>query len=333
MLQPKHFTLLTTSLLAAACAAPADEFRAALPSESDVTVEVPEQTSQSTNGLARQPIVGEPAEFYTNTYYEARNINDFGRFVVDLVETITSYPATAVTEDAAVWGPFSEPREPNEFRLTVERHDAPALHYTWALEGRPKSATDFTGLAGGDFEPSEVADQGRGWFVVDFEAIRALDPSEDGRGQIAYAFDKGPNGVAVRMLVQSFDDQGDVVHGGYAFGQSITGEGYVIFAFPSDIHEDDPTKPAPEDLLIRSQWTASGAGRADVVARNGDLGPQTVYVAQCWDDTFVSTFELFTLDGTILGAQGDPSTCELEEETPEALPTVEDVANPFEGGR
>ena len=56
MLHPKHIALLTSCSLAAACAAPADEYRAALPTESDVTVEVPEQTSQSQSGLSRQAI-------------------------------------------------------------------------------------------------------------------------------------------------------------------------------------------------------------------------------------------------------------------------------------
>ena len=329
----KTLTLITTSLAFAACAQPADEFRAALPTKADVTVEVPESTSQSSNGIYRQAIVGEPAEFYTNTYYESRKINAFGKFVVDLVETVTSYPATTVTEDAATWGPFADELEPNEFQLHVQRIEDPSTHYRWALEGRPKSATDWTGLAGGDFEPYADPDTGRGWFVVDFDAIHSLDPTEDGAGRIAYAFDKTTEDVSVRVLFQAIDPSTQAeVQTAYAFGQDDTGAGFVIFAFPTDIHEDDPTKPAAEDLLIRTQWSASGAGRADVVAKNGDLGTQTVYGAQCWDTSFVSTFELFTLDGTILGASGDPETCQLEEAQPEALPEASAVENPFEGG-
>lgn len=315
-----------------ACAAPADEFRAALPHTEDVTVQLPEQTAESQSGLQRQALVGEPAEYYLNTYYESRKINGFGRFVVELVETITAYPATTLTESSATWGPFSEAREPNEFQLLVERQDSPSLHYTWALMGRAKSATDWTGLAGGAFEPHAVPEQGRGWFVVDFEAISTLDPTEDGRGQIAYAFEKNDEGLAVRVLFQGFDDNNQVAHAAYVFGERPSGEGFVMFAFPADINDDDPTKPAAEDLLIRTQWNAAGAGRADIVATHGDLADQTVYGAQCWDDTFVSTFELFTLDGQVLGAQGDPETCRVVEAAPEALPEASEFTSPFEAG-
>lgn len=323
--------LTLSSMIFAACGAPADEYRAALPKTQDVTVQYPEQTAQSQNGLSRQALVGEPAEFYLNAYYESRKINGFGRFVVQLVETITAYPATTLTESSATWGPFSEDREPNEFQLHVQREEAPSVHYTWALEGRAKSATDWTGLAGGAFEPETTPDEGRGWFVVDFNAIKTLDPTEDGQGQIAYAFEKNAEGVAVQVLFQGVGEGGDTVNAAYVFGQRAAGEGFVMFAFPGDIHEGDPSQPALEDLLIRTQWDASGAGRADIIATQGDLADQTVYGAQCWDDSFLSTFELFTLDGSVLGAEGDPETCRINESAPEALPDAEDLSSPFEG--
>ncbi len=334
MMSTKTILGLTfSSMIFVACGGPADEFRAALPGKSDVTVSYPEQTAQSEAGLKHQAIVGEPADFYLNTYYESRKINGFGHFVVTLVETITAYPATTLTENSATWGPFSEDREPNEFQLHVERQDSDTLHYTWALEGRPKSSNDWTGMAGGAFEPSSVPDQGRGWFVVDFEAIRTLDPTEDGAGQIAYAFDKNADGLNVQVLFQAVDAQGNHAQAAYVFGERTTGEGFVMFALPADIHENDEiSMPAAEDLVIRTQWTASGAGRADVVATNGDLGEQTVYGAQCWDDTFVSTFELFTLDGTVLAAEGDPETCDLGEAGPANLPEPSDITNPFGPG-
>lgn len=325
-------TLFTATTLAA-CGAPADEFRSALPQRGDVTVDVPAQTAGSAQGLRRQSLVGEPAEFYSHTYYESRRLNGFGAFVVGLVETITDYPATTVDADRATWGPFSEDREPNEFRLTVERKDAPSLHYAWALEGRPKSVADWTGLAGGHFAPTEVEDQGRGWFVVDFDAVHSLDPSEDGRGRMAYAFDKDGAGVTVQALFQGVDAAGAPVHAAYAFGQKTSGEGWVLFAFPADIHDGDPALAAPENLLIRAQWSASGAGRADVIATEGDTGEEAVYAAQCWDDTFVSTFEVYAQGETNVAAAGDPDSCRLPEAMPDALPEADALTDPFEAPR
>ena len=319
---------LPLALAVTACQGPADEFRQALPQRSEVTVAFPQDTGQSSQGLTRQALVGEPADLYTMTYYEARKINGFGAFVVDLLETITAYPPTVLDATTATWGPFSEPREPNEFRLVVERRDAPALHYLWRLEGHPKSVADYTVFAGGAFEPAPVADQGRGWFVVSFEQLRSIDPSEDGRGQIAYAFAKDDEGLAVQVLFQGPDDDGVDSTVGYWFGERASGEGFVSFAFPDDI-DDDPTKPAREDLLLLSRWSASGAGRADVVATHGDLGSQVAYGAQCWDDTFVSTFEALVLDGQILDAQGDPASCRLGEARPESLPDANSLANPY----
>lgn len=322
-------TTLPLTLAFTACQRPGDEFREALPHRSDVTVAFPEDAAQSSQGLSRQALVGEPAEYYTTTYYEARKINGFGAFVVNLVETITAYPPTTLDADVATWGPFSDDREPNEFRLTVERRDAPSLHYLWYLEGRPKSATDYTGLAGGAFEPSAVPDQGRGWFGVSFDNIRTLDPTEDGAGQIAYAFAKDDEGLAVQVVFQGLDATGAVATAGYLFGQRTTGEGFVSFAFPGDINDGDPTMPAQEDILLLSRWTASGAGRADIIATNGDLGTQALYGAQCWNDTFVSTFEAIVLDENILNAQGDPTSCRLGELQPESLPDAESLVNPY----
>jgi hypothetical protein len=320
---------LPTTLALAACQGPADEFRQALPQREEVTVAFPETTQQSAQGLQRQALVGAPADFYTSTYYEARKINGFGAFVVDLVETIAAYPPTTLDGATATWGWFSEAREPNEFRLVVARVEAPALHYRWRLEGRPKSGDAGLALAAGAFEPDADPELGRGWFVVRFESIRQLNPAEDGRGQVAYAFAKDEDGVAVQVLFQGPDEAGLDTTAAYAFGQRNSGEGFVTFAFPGDIHEGDPAQSAREDLLLLSRWGADGAGRADVVATRGDLGAQTLYGAQCWDERFISTFEAFVQDGTILGAQGDPATCRLEEARPEALPSAEALANPY----
>lgn len=314
----KRITLLPLAAVWA-CQSPADEYRAALPDKETLQVEVPAQQNQS---LTRSALVGGPADLYSHTYYAARDVNLLGRLVVDLVTTIADYPPTAVELNRAVWGPFSEAREPNEFQLVVEKMEADPVYYIWAISGRPKSAEAFTTLAAGAFEPDELEDYGRGWFELDFEAIRTLDPSEGARGTIRYAFAKSERGVAVKAYFA-----GPEGHAAYQYGEKSEGEGYIMFAVPGNIH-DEAELSAPENLLILTRWRPDGAGRADVVATEGDLEGK-VYGVQCWDDRFVATFEAYTLDGEVLASDGDLAGCVLAEPQAADLPEEAELVSPY----
>lgn len=313
--------------LAFACQPPADEYRNALPDRETIEVDVPAaETTARGLGSRSSAIVGEPADLYTSTYYQARDLNVLGKFVVELVETIASFPPTDLTETSAVWGPFSEEREPNEFKLTIEKDDVDARLYAWAIEGRHKSAKDFVTLAHGSFEP-DGDDYGRGWFVLDVDQIHALDPSEGGRGRVGYAFEKNAEGVSVRVHLAGENERGERIEAGYAYGESVSGEGFILFGIPLDVHEG----PALEDVIIRTRWTRSGAGRADVIASGGDIGSDVYQGSQCWGDNFVSSYEHILLNGDVIANDGDFKTCVLDEaEKPRAdeLPTAADVEDP-----
>lgn len=321
-------------LLATACARPADEFRSALPDREVVEVDFPEEESTSRGLIASQSqaVVGGPATYYTQTYYESRKINAFGKFMIDILEAVTAYPPTELAENRAVWGPFSEDDEPNEFRLVVEEVEADVRHYRWALQGRHKSVEDFTDIAGGTLEPDDTnTDYGRGWFVVSFENIRELDPSEDGRGTIAYAFVKNAEGVQVRVLFEGPNDGGtEIARGAYAYGKDIAGAGFVTFLLHGDMDEGEAGKEALESLVIHSRWGATNVGRADVVATGGDLGRTVMHVSQCWDTRFTSTYERGAIDGATVVEDGDVTTCQIpdaqlpdETELPSSMNEIE----------
>ncbi len=321
---------LPVSLAFVACQPPADEYRNALPDRDTIEVDVPAQeTTAQGLGSKSSAIVGEPADLYTSTYYQARDLNVFGKFVVDLVETIASFPATELTETKAVWGPFSEEREPNEFKLTIEKDDVVATRFAWAIEGRHKSEADFITLARGSFEPTEE-DYGNGWFVLDFDTIRTLDPSEGGRGRVGYAFEKDAEGVSVRVHFAGTTDRGERIEAGYAYGESISGEGFILFGLPLNVHEG----PALEDVIIRTRWIPSGAGRADVIASGGDIGDDVFEGSQCWGDNFVSSYEHFLVNRDTVANDGEVKTCVLEQAAPPRageLPTADDVEDPNGG--
>ncbi len=324
----KTWTLPLATLFLVACQPPADEYRNALPDRETIEVDVPAQDSTASGlGSKTSALVGEPADLYTNTYYTARDINVLGKFVVDLVETIASYPATTLDETSATWGPFSEEREPNEFKLTIRKDADVATRYEWAIEGRHKSEKEFITLARGAFEPDEDPDFGRGWFVLDFEAIRSLDPSENEAGRVAYAFEKNAEGVSVRVHFAATTDAGERLEAGYAYGEDKSGAGFILFSTPIDVHEG----PALEDVIIRTRWTPSGAGRADVIASGGDIGDDVFEGSQCWGDDFVSSYEQFSVNREVIANDGEAKTCVLDVAAPpraDELPTADDVEDP-----
>lgn len=320
----------------AACEKPTSEYIDALPNRQVATIQLPEegQTTQGLIGQTRSGLVGAPADMYTNTYYQARNLNGLAVFVVNLLETITAYPATTVTDHSAVWGPFGDAQEPNQWVLAVERKtEAAETHYEWYIAGKHRSAPDsaYVAIAAGAFAPSTTPDQGRGWFAIDFDLIRTLNPTESGKGRIAYAYDKNDLGVHVLAFFEGPDAMNAVTTAAYAYGESTLGEHYVVFAFQGDIDDGRDGRTQKEDVLIRSRWN-EGPGRADVLAVHGDLGNDVAQASQCWDGSFVSTFEVMTVNGQVLATGGDAATCAFSSaEVPDEgqLPSAEEVESPF----
>ena len=333
-----HGLLLLAGGVLAACGgtdnASDEAFRAAVPSVDVLTVTVP-ATAQMIQGLStgetgthQAALVGEPAEFHVSTYAQARAINAFGQAVGEILDAIIEAPPTLVAEDSAVWGPFRGEGEPVEVRLSVLARSEPELHYVWQLEGRRESGDDFVGLAAGAFRPDGTEDDklGEGWFAVDFDQLRALDPSEEGRGQVLYAYARNEDGVAVRMFAKNGDEEA-----AYAFGVDNDGFGYVLFFGTDDVHNGEDGQTAEENLVVRARWTPSGPGRADVLAAGGDLGASFVQVSQCWDDTFVSRYESFSINGAVVVEQGDSATCAFDGSWPaqDDLPDENDLLSPF----
>lgn len=337
----KHLGRLSALLLPAAiaisgCERPESELIAALPDRETMILDV-EGNGQSGQGLsigqARQNLVGSPAEWYTNTYYAARDLNVLAGFVVTLLEEITKWPSTSFDQTSAVWGPFSDKNDPNEFKLEIKKLEEASLHYEWSIQGKHKSQGDdgYLALAAGAFEPGKE-DQGRGWFVIDFDHISALDPTEKGGGRIAYALQKNDDGTLVLAHFKGPDQDGNTIEASYAYGEDHNDAGFIVFRLPIDIDEGKDGKVAVEDVLIRTRFT-TGGGRSDIFAVKGDLGEEIVIGSQCWDKTFVSTFEQFKLGTAVIAADGDESSCNfVEAETPDptkALPDADEVESPY----
>jgi hypothetical protein len=200
---------------------------------------------------------------------------------------------------------MSDPGEPSEYRLLVERSQ-PGI-YDWAMQGRHKggSESDFATLAAGRFEP-KLGPYGDGAFAIDFDAIRALNPTENSRGKIAYVFGRNQDGVLVAAEAELTDASGATEHAKYAFGQATQGEGFITFVMPANIDGH----PADENLIIKTRWLPGGAGRADALATGGDLTGEA-HASQCWNGSFISTYEAVSMNGGA-ATNGDPASCALQ---------------------
>jgi hypothetical protein len=322
--------LVCTTLGLVACD-PGAEYRAALPDRDTVTLGYPERAGTSESGLARRALVGERSDLYTQTYYAAKELNGFGKLVVDVLEAITAYPPTKYDESSASWGPFSEPREPNEWQLTVRKVEE---RYDWRLEGRPKGVKDFVAFGHGTFAPEEKgAELGEGWFTIDFDALKKLNPAEDAQGVVGYAFEKTSEHVNVRVRFHGPNEDGTIVDAAYAFDEDRQGNGSVIFAYPGDLDEGQDGKRALEDVTVRTRWLSDGSGRADIQVVGGDLGDGSALGVQCWGTDFVSSYEhIESSKQELIASAGKAETCSITDAAPiskETLPEETDVTNPY----
>jgi hypothetical protein len=271
-------TVLGVSL--GACVQPSDGPHAiarVLPRADDVKIQLPE--SAASNAFA----VGDIATWYVATRDVTRTLNGGTAYVLVLVHTIVLFPPTSHDGDTYVWGPHHEPLDPAEWRLSVtELADGT---YDWKLDGRNLTVANaaFETLIGGN-----ANGDGTGDFTLDFDAAERVNPIDnDGKGVVTVDYD-----IVARRLDMNIDSVEDVngiqtpVHFDYAYAENADRSGDMIFTILADT--DDPGA-LEEEATLRSRWLATGAGRADIRLRNGDLDVE-VTASECWSSMFRRTY-------------------------------------------
>lgn len=313
------------------------ELLQALPDRQSLTVSMPGSNTSGHGlspgtGTTERGVVGQPADLYTNGYAISQSLNGIAGFLVNLLDGITAHPPTAASSTIALWGPFSKPLEPNEFALAIVKKADPAkLHYDWLLQGKPKGIQAWSLIAGGSFEPGAGHGLGQGWFLIDFDASRRLDPTQNPTGHILYALAKSEQGVLVQALIQSTATTTTATTSAYRYGADPSGAGFMEFLFKGDVDNGKNGRTKVEDVLLRTRWEATGPGLAHATVTHGDLGSSVAEVVQCWDGRFVSTFEAFSIDGGTPTTGGDVKTCAIPLDAPPELtdlPTLDKVTNP-----
>lgn len=318
-------------------------FSDALPSDKQVQINL---QGEDDSGQALVDDETQRAGLYDLTFGVTRGINGLAVGLLQLTRTIIELPPTErVDDDHAVWGP-NEPKglERLQFKATAERVAENEYHFV--LMARPKASdddADFREIYELHYFNSGI-DLGHGTILIDRDKHAEIDPTDpdlcdSGSALISFANDGEDSMKVVDVDFSQLDRSGcgdNARMGKYHYAEAEDGAGDFIFSAIGNIHEgaEAESKPLEETMTIRSQWTAQGAGRADVIVSDGEIpadqaacqdasceGLTSVTATQCWDENFISRYENTSpevLQGEILPGRdsngelnptGDVSAC------------------------
>jgi hypothetical protein len=302
--------ILAAASLLAACGPNADEFRAASPSRQGVDIKTPSNGQALTSsdvGISQQALLGQLAPWYVATLGATRAINGATAWVLGTCEQIVSFDPTTLTDNQAVWGPWTEPLSPDTFKFTVTKNADGTFDY--ALEGKPKTAADsaYVKIISGHHEPTAAKNIGKGTFTVDWDAAHTLGGLHTDVGNAVFTYERNAHldvtvGVAFHQVWDT-DNLPQRIDAAYAFSQIAGGDGSFEFAKLSDWAGLPNSQPGNlERFSIKSRWTFSGAGRSDVKGSGGDLA-QDVTLSECWGNSFLEVYYTDSLGFTQTAGQ------------------------------
>lgn len=304
-----HIALACLALAANACTLEKTddvaEYREALPQADSVAVAGPEAAAHGSRTNSRvegshtgllgvgTPGNADVAKWYAFTRGVRDGVNVVTRDVLAGVWLIVHSKPTAVSEDHAEWGPYTDALEPVSYRFRVER--VAAAEYDYTLEGRPKASTsdaDYRAVLRGKGFGRRDARHGDGTFTIDLDAARALDPSQhqSDSGTVTITHDLPANigrelGALPRTINADVTPKGEL----WVRIQSRANADFTG-ALDVDAHADTDDSKATllEDISVQSRWRADGAGRADISVVGGDLPVSIplVTATECWGSDF-----------------------------------------------
>jgi len=299
--------LLALAVLAlTACGLPignADDFREASPSRQGIDIKVPAngQALESDEvGQIQQGLLGEQAAWYKTTRTVTVVVNTATAAILKLCESIVSYEPTTVTDDTAVWGPWTDSLSPNTYKFTVTKV---ANGYDYVLEGKGKTEDDsaFRKLLTGHHEPGATKKQGKGTFSVDWNKAAELPEHGNEIGSADFTYERNAQmdvtvGVKFNQVADN-DHPGKKVDARYAFAKKSGADGSFEFIVING---------KAESFAVKSRWQDGGAGRSDVNAKTA-TGAVLGTIAECWGATFLETYYAESWNPNAL--QGKESDC------------------------
>jgi hypothetical protein len=284
----------------------ADKFREPIPASSDVAIGVagaasPGKATQATGA----PTAAAPA--YAKFYQFTRDVTDGVDFVttwvLGSVWVVVHLPPTTVEEHKATWGPGGDALSPVVWRFAVT--EVADHEFDYELDGRPKAQASedaFIAVLRGHGYGKAHAEHRNGWFAIDNDAARSLDPArnhDSGTSKVTYHLSSWPASIAVSLKPTLEPSWADI-----AVLHQSDGSGNVDISALGDI--EDVKDGNLEDIVLHSRWTASGAGRADVQFSGGSM-PQLVMASECWSVSFLRSY--YTDNVAYQATEGDAAAC------------------------
>jgi hypothetical protein len=308
---PMNRLLLVLGSLVTGCSGGGASYQAALPTRDAVAIHVPGAGPSTSASSVRSETLGAQATFYTMTRQISTQLNGAAGSFFGFIEQAVATPPSAHDATHEYWGPFTPALSPMTVELAVERVDA--QDYNFFLGGKPKDAPNsaFMGLLGGSTHQVD-ATHGSGQLEVNFTTMNALDPTTNpATGAIAFVHDNSADPRTVDVHFSNFLDGtpgATPLNATYQYGEHADGSGNFQFGMRTNF-DNDPNGVL-EDVALVSRWTASGAGRADLIAQNGDLPAGfVVHAIECWDQNFQRVY--YTEDVDPSKTEGDVAACAL----------------------
>ncbi len=288
----------------------ADRFREALPKGEDVALSVPHGSSASTRALhTKGGTPGGLAKYYQFTRDVADGVDAGTASVLGLVWLIVHSPPTSISSKHAVWGPGNgNALDPVVWRMTVD--EVGSQEYDYHLDARPKASTSegdykviLQGHGWGVLHPNHR----KGWFKIDFEAHRSLDParSKDG-GAVKVDFDARAYPITISADMQPFPDDRTKGWATIVVTHQKDAGGAVDITGLVDLDLKDGKL---EDVTLHSRWNLTGAGRADVQITGGSTTTK-VSASECWSSAFTRVYYSDTTSSE--PTMGSSSSCAFE---------------------
>jgi hypothetical protein len=300
-----------------------DAFRDAVPHSQSVSLSGPDSSSGSSSTASAPPPRGAlstapPATAYAKWYGFTRDMRDGVNGVTAGVLAgawliIQSEPS-ATTTDSATWGPYTDELDPATYRFRVTR--IATDEYEYVLEGRPRASnsdTDYRAVLSGHGYGKPSSMHGQGTFTIDLDAAKTLDPYKhpNDSGSVTIAHDLPPDasddlGALPRTITATVTPQGEA----HYMVRSIANLDHTgVVHVDAHVDIDDSKMTKLEDVTVNSRWNQTGAGRADITIKGGDL-PATISevdAEECWGVDFSQSY--YNDSVNFAPSAGDANAC------------------------
>lgn len=299
-------SLLISALMLVGCGRMTreEEFRSVLPTQEMVAVKAPEKSGQAlmAQETGAQSGKNQTSDLYVMTRVTTVVVNGSTLAVLDLVNEVTKYPPTTVTDDTAVWGPHTEALARNTWKLTVTKTGDRTYGYTLSAKAKEAEDSAYVDIVTGTHTASvnEAGEPmkgfGQGGFKLDWNKAATLPEHDNNVGTFSVQYsrldDKSTATVdAGFRQVRDDKDASKLVDADYRYAATPGQGGQFDFKLNQDWYKPEgSTSDAKETLTIKSRWQETGAGRSDVKLTGGDLSSEEATLSECWNATFNSQY-------------------------------------------